>query len=557
MESELRAKLGVEVSLDQQRKAALHIASDTGRHAFVEGWAGTGKTTMLKAVGVAYKQSGFSVIGCCQSAAASQNLLRETGIESRTIASLLLSLREGRAHLHAKSVVVLDEAGMVGSREFSTLQEEAMKAGSKLVCVGDPKQLQPIDAGGIFGSLMREHGKAEISNIQRQRTDFEPLLKWLSGKEGRMSKAKAQHLRELPEDARMAALEAICRQDERLAKAFDRWRSRFDFEWMREAVEGFAKGEAKEALALLDSKGRLKLISGQEKAATELILAWAKDKTPLASKAIVAATRVEVADLNARARAVLIEKGLVDDARGLDIEITLRDESKETKRFAPGDRIVFSMNDRPLGVANGVAGTVESLARESFEDVLTVVLDDVNERNEKAVRIPASFGRFDLAYCLTNHKAQGRTFDSAHVLANPSMADREWTYVAASRSRFSTTLYVNTSLLGLVDPESHRKEDNMPKPREAAIEALSARMRRSRAKGTSLDYDDAPDIGRDRPVLEATEADIKGAGERVNAALDRIRAWSAKAAQAVLAQRRKHAETEPMSEMEPELEQGR
>jgi conjugative relaxase-like TrwC/TraI family protein len=557
MEAELRAKLGVEVSLDQQRKAALHIASETGRHAFVEGWAGTGKTTMLKAVGVAYKEAGFSVIGCCQAAAASQNLRRETGIESRTIASLLLSLREGRAHLHAKSVVVLDEAGMVGSREFATLQQEAMKAGAKLICVGDPKQLQPIDAGGIFGSLMREHGKAEISNIQRQRTDFEPLLKWLSGKEGRLSKAKAQLVRELPEDARMEALEAICRQDERLAKAFDRWRSRFDFEWMREAVEGFAKGEAKEALALLDSKGRLKLISGQEHAATELISAWAKDKTPLAAKAIVAATRAEVADMNARARAVLIEKGLVDDARGLDIEITLRDESKDTKRFAPGDRIVFTMNHRPLGVANGVAGTIESLAREGFEDVLTVTLDDANERNEKVVRIPASFGRFDLAYCLTNHKAQGRTFDSAHVLANPSMADREWTYVAASRSRFSTTLYVNTSLLVLIDPESHRKEANMPKPREAAIEALSARMRRSRAKGTSLDYDDAPDIGRDRPELEASVLDIKGAGERVNAALDRIRAWSAKTAQAVLAQRRKQAEAEPISALEPELEQGR
>ena len=169
MESELRAKLGVGVSLSQQRSAALHIASETGAHAFVEGWAGTGKTTMLRALGAAYKSSGFSLVGCCQSAAASQNLSRETGIPSRTIASLMLSLREGRAHLHSKSIVVLDEAGMVGSREFAELQAQAMQAGAKLVCVGDPKQLQPIDAGGIFGSLMRKHGKAEISNIQRKR----------------------------------------------------------------------------------------------------------------------------------------------------------------------------------------------------------------------------------------------------------------------------------------------------------------------------------------------------------------------------------------------------
>ena len=105
--------------------------------------------------------------------------------------------------------------------------------------------------------------------------------------------------------------------------------------------------------------------------------------------------------------------------------------------------------------------------------------------------IPAAFGRFDHAYCLTNHKSQGRTFDSAHVMANPSMCDREWTYVAASRSRYSTTLYVNAAALGLVDPESHREAQSEAKGREAAMDALAARMRRSRAKGTSLDYEGA------------------------------------------------------------------
>src|SRR5207244_3323705 len=157
------ARLSVRVSLDQQRRAATHVACETGRHAFVEGWAGTGKTTMLKAVGHAFCQAGLEVFGCCQSAAAAQNLARETGLPSRTIASLLLSLREGRAKLTAKTVLVLDEAGMVGSADFALLQDEALKAGAKLVAVGDPKQLQPIGAGGIFASLMREHGKAEIS----------------------------------------------------------------------------------------------------------------------------------------------------------------------------------------------------------------------------------------------------------------------------------------------------------------------------------------------------------------------------------------------------------
>ena len=525
LESELRAKLGVDVSLAQQRAAALHIATDTGRHAFVEGWAGTGKTTMLKAVGTAYKQAGFSVLGCCQSAAASQNLTRETGIASRTIASLLLSLREGRAHLHAKSVVVLDEAGMVGSREFAMLQEQALAAGAKLVCVGDPKQLQPIEAGGIFGSLMKRHGKAEISNIQRQRTDFEPLLKWLEsrGKAGSgIDKAKSKALRELPEDARMSALESLCRQDAKLAKAFERWRARFDFEWMREAVELFASGQARSALDLLDSKGRLKLMGGQSAAYESLISAWSADKTPLESKAIVAATRAEVADLNGMARAVLIERGLVDASNEIEAEIKRRDESTDMKRFAPGDRIVFTMNDRTLGVANGVAGFIREIDKSGFGTVLSVELDDANERGERLAHVPASFGYFDHAYCLTNHKSQGRTFDSAHVLANPSMADREWTYVAASRSRFSTTLYVNGAQLGLVNPESHRQGDSTPKSRAAAIDSLASRMRRSRAKGTSLDYDDAPRASpsAERPELETAAS---SSWEAVSAFLAKLR----------------------------------
>ena len=494
LEKQLRAKLGVEVSLAQQRAAALHIGCETGSHAFVEGWAGTGKTTMLRAVGSAYEAAGFHVAGCCQSAAASQNLSRETGIPSRTIASLLLSLREGRTKLTDKTVLFLDEAGMVGSREFSLLQEAALSAGAKLVSVGDPKQLQPIEAGGIFGALMRKHGKAEISNIQRQRTDFEPLLDWLDARAARpdagLTLAQAQALRSVPEDARLSAVETLCAKDAKLARAFARWQARYDFQWMREAVELFAKGEAKAALELLDARGRLKLISGQDTAYAELISAWSADKTKLPDKAIIAGTRAEVAELNWQARQSLTTLGLIDASREIEVPIIHRDDSTDIRRFAPGDRIVFTMNDRPLGVANGMTGTVRDIDSARLGGPLMAIeLDAPNERGASIVQIPASFGRFDHGYALTTHRAQGKTLSSAHALVNPSMADREWTYVAASRSRFATTLYVNTALLGLVDPESHRDADTTPKSRKGAIESLAARMRRSRAKGTSLDYD--------------------------------------------------------------------
>ena len=541
LESELRATLGVEVSLDQQRAAARHVACETGRHAFVVGWAGTGKTTMLRAATRAYSAAGFSIVGCCQSAVAARNLARETGAKSRTVASLLLAARSGRAPLNERSIVVLDEAGMVGSPEFAALQEIVLTAGAKLVCVGDPKQLQPISGGGIFASLLREHGRAEISKIQRQKTAFEPLLEWLASQaragQG-ITKEQVTALRQAPEDARMAATEKLCASAPKLARAFARWRERFDHEWLREAVSELADGAALPALRLLDQRGRLRILGVgaqpnasifdpgfavepgakpmETPAMRAAVEAWATDKTQLPNKIMIAATRVEVAALNAMARAVLVEKGLVQDEAGLDLPINIRDAEPEIKRFAPGDRVVFTKNDRELGVANGATGTIQAVNVGTMLGVahpeLVVELDDAIGEAKDAIKnliVPASFGWLDLSFCLTNNKSQGRTVDSAHVLVNPATAivDREWAYVAASRSRFATTLYVDAAAIAAFDPESHLAAAQAgwqgALDREQIIEALARRMSKSRAKGTTLDYRDAPSAEREAMRISA------------------------------------------------------
>ncbi|WP_133647517.1 MobF family relaxase [Paraburkholderia flava] len=521
LEADLGAKLGAAVSLDEQRAAALHIASETGNHAFVEGWAGTGKTTLLRALADAYKESGFSVLGCAQSASATQTLSRETSVPSRTIASLLLAIQSGRQTLNNRTVLVLDEAGMVGSREFALVQQAVVDAGAKLIAVGDSKQLQPIEAGGIFRALVREHGAAEISTIRRQRTDFGPLLDWLAdrARDGAADLASAavelerlDALRSLPEDAKMRAAEAHCSADPTLRRGFLAWRSRYDHEWMRDAVESFAIGAALPALRLLDAHQRLRLSDGPLATVETLLDGWAADKTPLTEKIMIAATRAEVADLNARARTRLVEHGVVLDSKGVELEITHRDESKEPKRFAPGDRVVFTKNDRTLGVANGSTGTIQKIQRAASGPALIVELDTPNERGETTARVPASFGRFDHAYCLTNHKSQGRTLSSAYVLVNPATADREWIYVASSRSRFATTLHVDRGAILSADPESHLQPNATQLDRAAAIECLARSMSRSRAKGTTLDYAVAPG--------EDGRADIAAQQEREASTLD-------------------------------------
>lgn len=493
LSDEIEAKLGVKPDLGQQRAAARYVCCDSGDHAFVEGWAGAGKTTALKAIGSVYASAGFKTVGCAQSAAASQNLSRETGIRSSTIASLLLAIDSGKLPLGAKSVIILDEAGMVGSREFSLLQGRAVDAGAKLVCVCDSKQLQPIEAGGIFRSLIAKLGGAEISNIQRQRTDTAPLLRWLSGEIGRapptLPKGALAALKRLPEDAVAPALDELAAKDERLAYGLRRWRDRFDHLWMREAVESFAIGKADRALALMDERGRLRIEPDAAAAMSALIDAWDLDKTALRDKTIIAGRRDQVRELNERARARAIERGLVDAAASAPVEIEARDGSREERDIAPGDRLVFTQNDRELGVANGSVGTVERIEVNPANGAMLiwVELDDLAPDGRQIVSIPALFAKFDHAWCLTNHKSQGRTFDSAHVLVNAAMADREWSYVAASRSRFATTLYVDAASLSSADPESHR-EDDEPKERAELVETLASRMSRARVKATTLDF---------------------------------------------------------------------
>jgi hypothetical protein len=205
----------------------------------------------------------------------------------------------------------------------------------------------------------------------------------------------------------------------------------------------------------------------------------------------------------------MVERGEIADHLGVDVTIKRRDETTAERRFAPGDRIVFTMNDRELGVANGVAGTVRSIERGPGGADIVVELDDPNPQGERTVRAPASFGWFDNALASTAHRSQGRTFDSAHVLANPSMADREWIYVAASRSRFATTLHVDASALGLANTDSHDGAQPKPSGRAAVIDALAGRMRRSRAKGTTLDFETA-DIEHDVEAWERRELGMGG-----------------------------------------------
>jgi Ti-type conjugative transfer relaxase TraA len=143
--------------------------------AVVVGYAGSGKSTMLGAARQAWEAEGYTVRGTALSGIAAEGLGAGSGIASRTIASWEHAWAQGRELLGPRDVLVMDEAGMVGSRQMDRVLVAVREAGAKLVLVGDHEQLQAIEAGAAFRAIAERVGAAEITEVRRQQTEWQRL----------------------------------------------------------------------------------------------------------------------------------------------------------------------------------------------------------------------------------------------------------------------------------------------------------------------------------------------------------------------------------------------
>ena len=295
----------------EQRQAVHHIASATGRIALVEGLAGTGKTQMLKVVRHVYEASGYRVHGCSLSGKAAQNLEEGSGIRAQTLHRLLARLDKKQIALDAKDVIVLDEAAMVGSRQMGMLLDHAGRAGAKVIMVGDSKQLQPIDAGQMFGTLVRELGKSDLTDIRRQNES-----------------------------------------------------------WARDAVRAVLAGQSSDALSAFDQRGLVSRTSDTAASVEILTDHWLADELPAHNKLVLAGTRLEAYRLNQSIRQALQGVNRVGHE-----EVDFTTSQGGTRRLAAGDRVVFLRNDLGLGVKNGTLGTVIACHPSTDDPGITVEID--------------------------------------------------------------------------------------------------------------------------------------------------------------------------------------
>ncbi len=157
---------------EQARMVQTICASGDGVE-IVEGVAGAGKTFALATARDAWTASGFQVIGCSLAARAAQQLEDDARIPASTIDRLLAGITRHATTLDDTTVLVVDEAAMVGTRKLARLLDHAQTAGSKVVLIGDPCQLPEIEAGGTFAGLQDRLGASHLTDNRRQTAAWE------------------------------------------------------------------------------------------------------------------------------------------------------------------------------------------------------------------------------------------------------------------------------------------------------------------------------------------------------------------------------------------------
>lgn len=170
----IEAAVGSRPSLaEEQARMVRAICSSGDGVEIVEGVAGAGKTFALAAAREAWEASGHRVIGCSLAARAAKQLQDEAGIPASTIDRLLAGIDRYITALDDTTVLVVDEAAMVGIRKLARLLAHAEAAGTKVVLVGDPCQLPEIEAGGSFRGLQQRLGASHLTDNRRQSDEWE------------------------------------------------------------------------------------------------------------------------------------------------------------------------------------------------------------------------------------------------------------------------------------------------------------------------------------------------------------------------------------------------
>ncbi len=283
----------------EQAQAVRHLAQQDGRVQVVSGMAGTGKSYMLGVTREIWESEGYKVYGAALSGKAAQGLEEGARIKSETIHKTLFDIQKGNVELDSKSILVIDEAGMVGTRQMAELVEVTERAGAKLILVGDARQLQPVDAGGPFKAIAEKVGQVELIDIKRQKDS-----------------------------------------------------------WAKEAIHRFSEGESEQALAEYAKRGLVSLGENRDDAMQLLVGDWKKEgvQNPKGNLILVG-SNAEAKQLNASAQEERYRQGRLGE-KSLKADGT-RFYENDRVLFTKNSRL-YGVRNGQLGTVEAIDAKSES-----------------------------------------------------------------------------------------------------------------------------------------------------------------------------------------------------
>ncbi|SFJ53637.1 MobF family relaxase [Bradyrhizobium sp. cf659] len=423
---------------EEQKSAVLH-ATSAAPISIVEAGAGTGKTTLAKAIVNSAARSGLRTVGLSPSWIAADELTKSTGIEAVAVAKWRHSVTTGYCRSpDEKSLILIDEGGMVGTSDFSYIMQVAKDVNSKVVVISDMRQLAPVPGAtplrAIADVLERQ---ASLSQVRRQQID-----------------------------------------------------------WQRAASTIMARGDVEAGLRTYAAQGRIELVAGSELAQRRTVALWRELRETYGDDAIVITRRNrDAASINQQARQVLREEGRIST---VEHQVSATDHSGKliTIPISVGDRIRFGENLPQFGVRNGTRACIECVSADCMgQPRLTLTLDSGNtieaawsELTNKNRQKPIAAPRVTHAIAGTVYAAQGKTV-SAAVLHVQSATDAREVYVGLTRHRGDAYVVIESSRLEAAC-RARQADPRIAPSRHALIERLFAEARRYHEKANVVDHVD-------------------------------------------------------------------
>jgi ATP-dependent exoDNAse (exonuclease V) alpha subunit len=358
----------------------------------VVGRAGSGKTWTLGVAREAFQLDGYRVLGAAPTGIATVGLSEEGFSDIRTVDRLLLDLGRKQVGLDRRTVLVVDEAAMLGTRKLAPLLEHAQQASSKVILVGDDRQFASIDAGGGFRALRLRLGASELTENRRQ----------------------------------VGA-------------------------WEQRAIDHVRAGQVEEAIAAYAEHDRVQAFDGRDERDRAVLGDWWQAHQAGQAPVIYAHRRVQVDQLNRACQVLRADHGQLGVERLAvgDLSFAVGDrvvlganalERLGVVNGTSGEIAALDVRRRTM--------TVRTLEDEAAKTVILPAwyLDG-------QVR-PGQSRRVDLAYARTDMRSQGRTEQRA-LLALDGKEDMQGFYVQVSRSIERTDLYLTVGPEPLAVEEAH------------------------------------------------------------------------------------------------------